>query len=121
MELLPVVALVGGSVCLYGAVKNKSPIGVITAALTGKPLSEVPPLMSDASGGGAPLAADPLPGVIPKDQIPPSNVPGGGFEPPPSDSWLPDWLEIPKNWLFGPPRQGVDPMYGVPRGGNGAV
>jgi len=130
MELLPVVALVGGGVCLYGAIKNKNPIGVVTAALTGKPLSEVPPLMQDSSGGTGIPGDTNLPGVIPKSKVPvdpknpqDSNVPKGGFEKPPEDpSWLPDWLKTAKDWIFGPPRQGVDPMYGVPRGGgNGAV
>lgn len=61
-EALPVVVLVAGMVLLYGAIKNKNPIGVIQAALTGKDLSTVAPLMGAANTAG--------PGAIPGTALP---------------------------------------------------
>lgn len=115
MELLPVISLLGGVVLMYGAVKNKNPIGVIQAALTGKDLNSVPPLMQDSSS--------PLPGTIPVDKLPGTPQADGDARtdgqlgqdtPNPNPLGLPDWL-IPK------PRTSVDPRAGGGQTGNGAL
>lgn len=65
IEIVPLMMVVGGSVLLYGAIKNKNPIDVVKNALTGKSLASARPLNSAAAGN--PGAG---PGSIPGTQLP---------------------------------------------------
>lgn len=71
VELLPILMVVSGTVLLYGAVKNKNPLGVIKAALTGGKLDDVPGLTS----GGGPQKA--LPGGTLAKDLPNLTQPDG--------------------------------------------
>lgn len=97
IELLPILMVVSGTVLLYGAVKNKNPLGVIKAALTGGKLDDVPGL---TSGGGAQKA---LPGGTLAKDLPNLTQPDGSN---PLDANPID----PGGSVFG----------GVPRTGSGA-
>lgn len=50
IELVPLMMVVGGSVLLYGAIKNRNPIDVVKMALTGKPLTAARQLNTVGSG-----------------------------------------------------------------------
>lgn len=66
IEIVPLMMVVGGSVLLYGAIKNKNPIEVVKLALTGKPISGAKPLNSNAVGENQGAG----PGAIPGTQLP---------------------------------------------------
>ena len=101
LETLPIVLLISGMVLIYAAVKNKNPLALVQAALSGKDIAKVPPLM--ASGAAS------SPGAIPGTQLPGTpKADGDARTDPPS---------------FDPKRDSILPNYGTPfpSGGNGVV
>lgn len=40
LNIVALVMLVGGFLCIYGGIKNLNPLGVVQNALTGKPIKD---------------------------------------------------------------------------------
>ncbi len=104
LETLPVVLLITGLVLLYSAIENKNPLKLVQAALSGKDIASVPPLMADS----APTS----PGAIPGTQLPGTPQADGDARTDPPG--------------FDPNRDSILPNYGAPfdsgaKPGNGVV
>jgi hypothetical protein len=103
LETLPVVLLIAGMTLLYAAIQNKNPLALVQAALSGKDISSVPPLMADSAPSS--------PGAVPGTALPgtPQNDGDARTDPP----------------SFDPNRDSILPNYGTPFGsgipGNGVV
>ena len=85
LDVMTVALALAGTVMLYGAIKNKNPIGLVKAVLSGQSPETAPPLVTSGPGinpstpgsvGGPPVpgqdpnaAPDPIPG-LPNGPVP---------------------------------------------------